>query len=50
MDRNSTGSFSSMGIDTLTGLNDRSYLDDVNEAYIRREGYWSLLMLDVDHF
>ncbi len=50
MDRNNTDSFSSMGIDALTGLNDRSYLDDVNEAYIRREGHWSLLMIDVDHF
>jgi len=50
MDGNKTDSFSSMGIDALTGLNSRSYLEDVNKAYIGREGLWSLLMLDVDHF
>lgn len=50
MNRDVTGSFSSIGIDALTGLNNRSYLDSINETYMNREGEWSLLMLDVDHF
>lgn len=39
-----------IGIDSLTGLHDRSYLDDINDVYMRKDGAWSLLMLDVDHF
>ncbi len=50
MDDDTTRNFVNMGIDALTGLNNRSYLDSINEAYINREGHWSLLMLDVDHF
>ncbi len=38
------------GIDTLTGLNDRSWVDRINEEYLDRDGPWSLLMIDVDHF
>lgn len=38
------------GIDPLTGLNDRAWLDSACEDYLNRTAPWSLLMLDVDHF
>ncbi len=50
MDKNESGRFSSVGIDPLTGLQDRSFLESVNEHYLSRDESWSLLMLDVDHF
>ena len=46
----SSEGYSSRGIDSLTGLNDRSYLTGIEDDYIERDGPWSLLMLDVDHF
>ena len=39
-----------IGIDPLTGLHDRSYLDEIKDEYLRKDGVWSLLMLDIDHF
>lgn len=45
-----SNSYRSRGIDSLTGLSDRSYLDEVDEEYRKRDSPWSLLMLDVDHF
>ena len=40
----------SIGIDPLTGLHDRSYMDGINDVYTQKDRVWSLLMLDVDHF
>ncbi|MBD3277848.1 MAG: diguanylate cyclase [Candidatus Aegiribacteria sp.] len=42
--------YSSRGIDALTGLDDRSYLNEIDDEYKTRDGAWSLLMIDVDHF
>ncbi len=39
-----------MGIDPLTGLLDRSYIDSADKKYLSRDKPWALLMLDVDHF
>jgi len=50
MDSKTADSFGSMGIDALTGLSDRTYLDSISKAYAGREKHWSLLMIDVDHF
>ena len=36
--------------DPLTGLLDRSALDEIQERFFRRDQPWSLIMLDVDHF
>lgn len=45
-----TSNWGKIGIDPLTGLHDRSYLDSIKDVYLRRDRTWSLLMLDVDHF
>ena len=50
MDRETSSRYSSVGIDPLTGLKDRSFLESVNQKYLSKDGSWSLLMLDVDHF
>ena len=49
-DRISRNGYGSVGIDPLTGLNDRSWLELGDGEYVKRSGPWSLLMLDVDHF
>ncbi len=36
--------------DPLTGLLDRSSLDDIQKRFMHRDQQWSLVMLDVDHF
>ncbi len=38
------------GVDPLTGLRNRSYLDFLEVAFANREKTWSLIILDVDHF
>lgn len=50
MDKDRFSRFNSVGIDPLTGLQDRSYLESANEKYLSKDTSWSLLMLDVDHF
>jgi len=50
MDKKTSSRFDSAGIDPLTGLKDRSYLESINNKYLSKQRAWSLLMLDVDHF
>ena len=50
MDKKASSRFNSIGIDPLTGLKDRSFLESVNEKYLLKDRPLSLLMLDVDHF
>ncbi|MCK4806837.1 MAG: diguanylate cyclase, partial [Candidatus Aegiribacteria sp.] len=50
MDKKTSSRFNSVGIDPLTGLHDRSFLENANEKYLSKDKPWSLLMLDVDHF
>ena len=50
MDKKTSSRFNNVGIDPLTGLQDRSYLESVNKKYLSKDKPWSLLMLDVDHF
>ncbi|MCK5117342.1 MAG: diguanylate cyclase [Candidatus Aegiribacteria sp.] len=50
MDSKTSSRFNSIGIDSLTGLKDRSFLESINEKYFTKDSPLSLLMLDVDHF
>jgi diguanylate cyclase (GGDEF)-like protein len=50
MNKSTSDNRDRIGIDPLTGLHDRSYLDGIKDVYMRKDGAWSLLMLDVDHF
>lgn len=51
MDKTDNGlGWDGIGIDPLTGLHNRSYLEALEMAFSGRTGSWSLIMLDVDHF
>ncbi|MBN2587421.1 MAG: diguanylate cyclase [Candidatus Fermentibacteraceae bacterium] len=49
-DRKDRDRFGGAGVDSLTGLYDRSWLDQLDDTYRCGKGPFSLLMLDVDHF
>ncbi len=44
-DKLSIEGWSSMGLDPLTGLHDRSYIERVEEEFSERMQPWSLIML-----
>ncbi len=50
MKKSTSDNMNRIGIDPLTGLHDRSYLDGIKDEYLRKDVAWSLLMLDIDHF
>ncbi|MCD4847018.1 MAG: diguanylate cyclase [Candidatus Aegiribacteria sp.] len=50
MEKTDSDNGNRIGIDPLTGLHDRSYLDGIKDEYLRKDRAWSLLMLDIDHF
>jgi len=50
MDSEISDRFSTQGLDSLTGLHDRSFLSTIDGEYLNKENPLSLLMIDVDHF